>query len=163
MPFNAAGVASSINGVYQSILADHMNVDAKALLSAAWESAYHADAMAGVCPIAAVGPPANSAAIKQGIEAMVNNSGSDINALAQAFADYWATSHLTPTGSAVAIVGNDAATKVSAYKSAIQGCITDQDTQPYFENLLKAVEDVTKTIIWTGVTSTGSSVTGTIS
>ena len=162
MPLNAAGVASSVNSAYQDVIATNDNSTSLAAMAAAWQSAIHADASAGVNPIAAAAAPATASIIGAAYAGLTSNAASNADILANMFASYWATSHLTPIPPCVTITSNDAATKVSAYKAAINSAVTNIETTPYLEGLFIAVEGVTKTIVWHGVTSLGSPLVGSI-
>jgi|GEM_PF-5194949 len=161
MPLNAAGVASSINSAYQDVISTNDVNTSLNLMKSAWQNAYHGDASASVNPIATgAGSAGVIGAAYAGLTGSVTNN---VDVLAQMFADYWATSHLAPVPPCVSILGNDAATKVGAYKAAIMGVITTSESTPYFEALFVAVESVTKTIIWSGVTNLGAPLTGSVS
>ena len=163
MPLNAAGIASTINSTYQGIRGTNNNVSSLSLMGSSWQLAYHTDSSAGVNPIASSAAPANAALIGSAYAGLTASHHVNIDILAQMFAAYWATSHLTPIGACVAISGNDAMTKVSAYKAAIISVITTTESTPYLEVLFSAVEAVTKTITWYGVNAVGAPMTGTVS
>jgi hypothetical protein len=163
MPLNAAGVASAVNSTYQAIVATNDNSTSLAIMGASWQSAVHSDASAGVNPIANSSAPASAGIIGAAYTGLAVSKSGNIDILAGMFADYWATSHLTPVAPCVVIFGNDAATKVGAYKAAIKGVLTTKEKTPYFDTLFAAMESVTKTIIWTGADSMGVPMTGTVS
>lgn len=163
MPLNSAGVAALVNAQYQSIRGTNNNATSLSLMGSAWQSAIHADASAGVNPIASTASPASASIISGAYSGLTGNVTGNADILAKILADYWATSHLTPVAPCVAITGNDATSKVGAYKAAITGAITTTESKPYFEALFSAIEAVTKTIVWSGVTADGVPLTGTVS
>jgi hypothetical protein len=163
MPLNAAGVAASVNAQYQSIRGTNNNNTSLSLMGSAWQSAIHSDSSAGVNPIASAAAPASAGIISAAYGGLTGNVTGNADTLAKMFADYWATSHLTPIAPCVTITGNDAAAKVGAYKSAITGVITTIESEPYLGALFSAVEAVTKTITWFGLDSQGAPLTGTVS
>lgn len=131
------------------------------LFASSWQSAYHSYAQQGVGSICAAGP-GDSQILYDGIYSLWGYSEDNTTHLAQMFANYWATSHLVPSGPAVSIVSNDALTRVSQFDAAIKNARTNSLSTPYFKGLIDSVESVVKTIVWTGIDSNGSTVTGTI-
>lgn len=88
------------------------------------------------------------------LEGINSDTGIDIDEFAQAFADYWsgvAVENGTPSHGGVSVVSveNDCASKASEIASAIRAEVTDQDTKPYYENLINAIQSVIETSEWT--------------
>lgn len=72
-----------------------------------------------------------------------------VHNFATMFANYWATCLLIPAGGAISVT-NDASSKVSAFESAINATLTDQDTKPYFLNLITNIQNIAlPQITWT--------------
>lgn len=159
MSLNPSAPASSIYTQYNQLI--HTGLSNRAAFASVWDSSYLAYGNAGVVPIAT--GPATAGIIYSGIMSLVTYQEENITRLAQMFSDYWATSHLIPVSPAVSIIGNDALTKVSDFEDAIRNSYRYIDTKPYYRHLIQNVEDVVKTIIWTGLDSSGSTITGTIS
>lgn len=118
-------------------------------------TAYHDYASEGTVPGALSGDGDKS--ILSDALLSCNDNGSDkesINILASGIANYWATVCVTPGtpahgGSAVTDVSNDSASRVSEYKSAIEGSYSSSESQPYFQNFVQNIENVVKTVVWT--------------
>ena len=87
-----------------------------------------------------------------GFAAVTGQGPANITKLASALATFWAGSFLVGLpfiGVSFVSAVNDAAGKVSAFKAAIASSYTTQFDAPCFETLIKNIEAVVKTIIWT--------------
>lgn len=79
----------------------------------------------------------------------------DRQEFAQILADYWSTVCIIPGapthgGVSVQSVVNDASSKVSAFRSAIDASITDQMSIPIYNQFINNIESIAvSTIIWT--------------
>lgn len=116
----------------------------------AFSDAYDAYAMGGEI-IGAPSGGGNKAAIKGALAGLASTPAS-VDVLAQSFADYWSSFALVGDGAhggAPVSVVNDASTKVSAFKSAIQSSMGNAEQAPYYEAFAANIEAVVKTIVWT--------------
>lgn len=158
MSLVAAVPASEISGAYLTFAG--IGGSGRPALAGAWESAYFKYSATGIVPIAT--GPAAGGIINAGLLSIDGYASANVDALANMFASYWATSHLIPVPPAISIAGNDALTKVEDFRAAILASYTNTESTPYFEVFLTNIETVVKTIIWTGATITGP-IIGTIS
>ena len=68
---------------------------------------------------------------------------------AQTLANYWATCLLVPAGGVISVV-NDAASKKSAFKTAILASLTTTEKTPYFKDFMQNIQSIAlPTITWT--------------
>ena len=145
MSLNASSCASNL---YNNLLSAYASYPARTF-PASFASTYKAYSQAGV--LSAGGGIAGSED-ESILSSFLSSfeSATTSTAFAQALADYWSTCLLTPSGGSV-VVTNNASTKVSAFKAAIEASITDIDTKPYYLNFITNIQNVAKTIQWTCV------------
>lgn len=143
MSLNASSCASAINtaanNTYSSYPSSSFPTD--------FASIYKSYSQAGV--LSAAGGAAgseNSGIISSYLNSFTSATNED--AFAQMLADYWATCMLIPSAGSIS-VSNNAASKVSAFKSAILASITTTESTPYYQTFITNIENVVKTIQWT--------------
>lgn len=155
MALDPSSCAADIWSAYQS--AAGLDSEGKPSGAAAAPDAFPADfagayddyARAGVVPGATTGDE-DPGPIEEALGDQV-----DLDTLAQAFADYWATVLLVPGepahgGVLVTSVANDAAGQSAAFKSAIEVSITSKASTPYFEAFIANIEAMgVAAITWT--------------
>lgn len=98
----------------------------------------------------------NEGASPSGIEsalAAMDNSPNSVNALGQAFADYYAQVALIPAepthgGTTVISVTNDASTKASDFTAAILSTYTTANVSPPMSTFIQNIENAAKSITW---------------
>lgn len=117
-----------------------------------WAKAYNAYAKLGLV-LGAVNTGGDTSILEDFMRGVDGTAGS-IDGFAAALAAYWSAVAITsgaPShgGTAVISVVNDAASKESAFKSAILASITASEGKPYFSALISNIEAVVKTIVWT--------------
>ncbi|WVX87477.1 hypothetical protein EniLVp02_0138 [Vibrio phage EniLVp02] len=151
--------AQTLYGGYSTLIQG--GLEGRPAYASVWRDAYHAYAVAGECPIA-IGA-GDSSILYDRIFGIQGYQYSNVHYLAQMFADYWDTSHPAPKGEAVTIIGNDSLNRIGQFEQAIVSSLTDTSSTPYYERLIRNVEGVVKTIIWTGLNANGETITGTIS
>lgn len=97
----------------------------------------------------------NEGGDKSTLADFLSSDDMNIDTFALALANFWATVAVTPGvpthgGTAVISVVNDASSKVSLFKDAINASLTDQEMKPYYNHFIKNIEDIAVSqIIWT--------------
>lgn len=151
--------SSAIYNQYYSLI--QVGESGRSAYASTWQSAYHNYATAGIGDISQ--GEGDSSILYSRIYGITGYQYSNVDYLAQMFADYWNTVHLEPKSPAVSIIGNDALTRVSQFRDAIISSLTDNQSTPYYNQLISNVENVVKTIVWTGLDNSGNTITGNIS
>lgn len=120
----------------------------------AFADAYDAYARAGEVPGATTGSE-DPGVLEDALAGMSDSGGGNIDTLAQAFADYWATVLMVPGepahgGALVTDVTNDAASQAAAFKTAIESSLTSEPSTPYFQAFVENIESTgVAAITWT--------------
>ena len=136
----------------------NQGINSRSIFADLWEQYYHLYGKAGDGQISS--GEANAGIIYSGFMSLDTYQSSNVDKLANMFAQYWSTSHLTPKAPAVVIIGNDALTRVSQFKAAILQSYKTTDTQPYFKHFIDNIESVVTSIIWTGLDNNGATIVG---
>jgi len=145
MSLNASSCASAINTAANNSYASYPSSTFPTAFATAYKNYSQAGALSGGGGVA--GTEVDSI-----ISGYLSSFTSDTNEddFAQMLADYWSTCLLTPSAGSISVT-NNAASKVSAFRSAILASITTTESTPYYLNFITNIENVVKTIVWTCV------------
>lgn len=165
MSLNVSSLSSNIKSIYQtktgldnslSIVGNepHSNIQLDFDFASEFGQHYNNYGKKGIV----LGAVNNGGGFSQIISAMtnLNNNKANISLLGASFAQYWSTVALingSPAhgGVSVASVTNNAMSKASAFKSAIESSYTQNRLEPPFQQFLSNIEQVVKSIQWTVV------------
>ena len=158
MALIAANAASDISTAYNAYAAINAagqptGEPSSGNFAAGFASAYHNYASAGQV-LGAISGGGNQSIIQNFMDSVQSNSQA-IPDFAKALADYWAGVAVKPGtpahgGVSVVSVTNDAASKVSAFLSAITESYTTDKTDPGFQQLIENIENIALTAVtWT--------------